>query len=145
MRDRSWHCAPLTVALAATLLFVAGPGRCADARVHAPLVFVHPSPYLDLWYGGWPCYIGPCMSYEEFRMWERRLERERERARPPERPSPMGIEAWHAWPGNAMRRMPEGDPANATAEYGESGRVKEEYEDSGEFLPEFLEGRVRPR
>jgi len=145
MKHRSPYCDLLAAVLAAALLSLAMPARCADLHMQGPLLFVQPLPYLDLWYGDWPCYLGPCMSYEQFRMWERRLERERERSRPPQVPPPMGIEAWHGWPGNAVRRIPETDPANVTAEYGESGRVKEEYEASGEFLPEFLEGRVRPR
>jgi len=144
MKQRSSDWNRIMPALAAVLLFAAPDGR-ADERGAPTVLYVQPIPYLDLWYGGWPCYPGPCMSYQQFKIWERRLERERELGQPPPSPPPMGIEAWHAWPGNALRRVPEADPANAVAQYEESGRVKEEYRDSGEFLPEFLEGRARPR
>ncbi len=152
MKHCSACCTASVVVLSVSLLF----GLCTSASaeppstaggVHAyPLLSVQPAPYFDLWYGDWPCYLyGPCVSYQQFKAWERRRERARELARLAQPPPPIGIEAWHGWPGNAVRRMPQGDSAHAKPQYGDVGRVKEPFQSSGEFLPEFLDGRVRPR
>lgn len=150
MERGSAYCGLAATAVAFSML-MASPA-CADAWIAAgsirahPMLRMQPAPYFDLWYGDQPCFpLGACLSYQQFRAWERRRERERELSRPRETPPPMGIEAWHGWPGNAQRRLPEGDPANARAEYGESGTVQEQFERSGEFLPEFLDGSARPR
>ena len=150
MKDRSSHCDMRSGIRSALLLVLSFAAASAVADIRLSVGYVYPfpyyAPYLDGWYGYGPCYpYGACISYGQFQAWERRRERERALARPPQTPPPMGIEAWHGWPGNAMHRMPQGDPANATPEYGAAGRVREEFERSGEFLPEFLEGSVRPR
>ncbi|MCC7547155.1 MAG: hypothetical protein IT532_05270 [Burkholderiales bacterium] len=136
---------------AAGLLFAGADARAEGIRFGYAHVdpYFHAGPDMMGWYIPFaygPCHpAGGCLTYGQFRAWERRRERERELGRPPDTPPPMGIEAWHGWPGNAKRRLPEADPDNATSLYGEAGRVKEQYERSGEFLPEFLEGRARPR
>lgn len=150
MRNRSAPDTSLACIVVSAVLCAASAWAAADdapGRALHPFAYLRaPSVLLDPWYGYGPCDVyDPCMSMQQFRAWERRRERERELSRPPQTPPPMGIEAWHGWPGNAQRRMPDGDPANARAEYGESGTVKEQFERSGEFLPQFLDGSARPR
>lgn len=112
----------------------------AESRL--PGRYVYPEWYLP--YGYSACYpFASCTAYRQYQQLERRRERERELGRPPDGP-PSGVQTWSGWQGEAHRRVPPGDPANATPEYEEAGRVRPEFEDSGEFLPEFLDGRARP-
>ncbi|HXX11676.1 MAG TPA: hypothetical protein VEK05_09180 [Burkholderiales bacterium] len=82
-------------------------------------------PYWGYWYS--PCYpFASCMAYQQFQTIERRQERweELRRGLQPQAPAPT--------PSRAARA-----PAN-------EADVRPEYKASGEYLPEFLEGRVRP-
>ena len=131
MRKRSSRAVSLAL-LAAGALSVAAYGQTAIAPAQ---VYMQPAPwpwpygpivpYWGYWYS--PCYpFASCMAYQQFQILERRQER---------------------W--NELRRGPQAQaaapiPARAATAPVNDSDVRPEYKGSGEYLPEFLDGRVRP-
>jgi len=82
-------------------------------------------PYWGYWYS--PCYpFASCLAYQQFQILERRQERweDLRRGQQAEPVSPIPV---------ASAAVPLND-----------ADVKPEYQSSGQYLPEFLDGRVRP-
>jgi hypothetical protein len=102
-------------------------------------------PYWGYWYS--PCYpFASCWAYQQFQILERRQERWQELGRE-QQPPPVGIQTWGGFPaarGRAHATTPS-DGADVQPDYAGSGQIQDQYQRSGDFLPEFLDGRVRPR
>ena len=82
-------------------------------------------PYWGYWYS--PCYpFASCMAYQQFQILERRQERWEELRRGQQSQASAPIPAGAA-------RAPVND-----------ADVRPEYKGSGEYRPEFLDGKVRP-
>jgi hypothetical protein len=97
-------------------------------------------------YGGYwnsPCYpFASCWTYQQFQIQERRRERFEELARGQQPPT----QARSGFPLN--RRDGEAETltdADVQPAFIESGQVRGEYQQSGDFLPEFLNGKGRSR
>ena len=112
-----------------------------------------PEPYLwhDPRYAGYywysPCYpFASCAAFLQYQRLERRRERFQALQREGERKSPeVGIETWGGWPENYQRRAtaPRTAEAEIQPEYRSSSQTRPEYDEAGEFLPDFLERRER--
>jgi hypothetical protein len=95
-------------------------------------------------YGGYwssPCYpFASCWTYQQFQILERRRARFEELARG-QQPPPQ------TWNGFPLNRHDDNAKTFADADvrpaFIESGQVRDEYQESGDFLPEFLHGRGR--
>jgi hypothetical protein len=103
-------------------------------RPHGP-VYIPPNGY-----GYGPCYpFASCSAYQQFQILERRRERSEELAR---EQSPQTR--------NDFPLNPRGGEAAITSDadvqpdFLESGQIRDEYHDSGDLLPEFVDGRGRP-
>ena len=99
-----------------------------------------PIPYWSYWYN--PCYpFASCWAYQQFQMFERRRERFEELARAPQPgpPIPSGLPLGHR-----SAEATSSDDGDVQPAYFGSGRIRDGYRKSGDFLPEFLDGRVRP-
>lgn len=97
-------------------------------------------PYWGYWYS--PCYpFASCSAYQQFQMLERRRDRFDELARgqqlPPQTRNGLPLPRRN---GEAKR---SNDPDVRPAYVG-SGQLRDQYQETGDFLPEFLDGRVRP-
>ena len=93
-------------------------------------------PYWAPWYS--PCYpFASCSAYRQFQIQERRRERLEELRREQPTPPALGIDTWRS------QVLPTND-ADVQPGYLGSGQIRDEHRKSGEFLPEFLEGKVRP-
>jgi hypothetical protein len=126
-----WRAVPLALVTAGTLSIPAyGQTAAVQAQIMqsvpmgspwGPAVF----PYWGYWYS--PCYpFASCLAYQQFQMLERRQER------------------WEELRRGAQPRAAESVPVRAATPPVNDADVKPEYKGSGEFLPEFLDGRVRP-
>jgi hypothetical protein len=132
MRKRPLWVVPLGLLVAGTLCIPAyGQTVIVPAQVYiqpAPWAWPYgPAvvPYGSYWYG--PCYpFASCMAYQQFQILERRQERWEELRRRQQ--------------SHASAPIPAGA---ATAPVNETD-VRPEYKGSGEYLPEFLDGSVRP-
>lgn len=132
MRTRPSRVVPL-VLLAVGMLSIPAYGQTAIVPTQ---VYMQPAPWASPWgltvlpyWGYWysPCYpFASCMAYQQFQILERRQERweELRRGQPPQTAAPTPARA-------------------ATAPLNDSD-VRPEYKGSGEYLPEFLDGTVRP-
>jgi len=89
------------------------------------------------WYS--PCYpFASCTAYQQFQILERRRERLQELRREQKPPASIGIQT----PGGVATTPT--DEAEIQPGYTDSGQVREEYQGSGDILPELLERKVRP-
>ena len=99
-----------------------------------------PMPYWGYWYS--PCYpFASCSAYQQFQTLERRRERFEELARAPQ-PAPQNRNDFPLGRGS-------GEPTTSTDAdvqpgYVGSGQIRDRYLESGDFRPEFLNGRVHP-
>jgi len=104
-----------------------------------------PMPYWGYWHS--PCYpFASCAAYLEFQSLERRRERFEDLRREEQPPASAGVQTWGGLaagrgPGQVTRPTDETDVQPA---YIGSGQVRDEHRGSGDFLPEFLDGRIRP-
>ena len=132
MRKRPSRGFPLALLAAGTLSIPAyGQTAAVPAQIYMQSVpWASPLgptvlPYWGYWYS--PCYpFASCMTYQQFQILERRQERWDELRRGPQ------------------LRAAESVPARAATPPVNDADVKPEYKGSGEYLPEFLDGRVRP-
>lgn len=86
-------------------------------------------PYWGYWYS--PCYpFASCVAYQQFQILERRRERQEELSRGQQPPASVGIQTRVGVP------TPQSDEAQIQPEYAGTGRIREQYQRSGEFLPE---------
>ena len=93
-------------------------------------------PYWGSWYS--PCYpFASCSAYQQFQIQERRRERLEELRREQPTSPALGINTWRG-------QVPSTNDANVQPDYLGSGQIRGEHRKSGEFLPEFLEGKVHP-
>jgi hypothetical protein len=97
-------------------------------------------------YGGYwnsPCYpFASCWTYQQFQIQERRRERFEELARGQQTP-PQNRSGFPLTPRDGEAKTPTA--ANVQPAYVESGQVRDEYQQSGDFLPEFVNGTGRSR
>lgn len=132
-----------TSLFAGLLTMAAFPGH-AQIPGRGPMLWPYDPalmPYGGYWYS--PCYpFASCWTYQQFQIQERRRERFEELAReqqaPPQNRSGFPL----------TRHVGEAKPpaaANVQPAYVESGQVRDEYQQSGDFLPEFLNGTGRSR
>ena len=103
-----------------------------------------PYPYWGPWYS--PCYpFASCWAYQQFQIQERRRERleELRRGQPP---APgLGVETGRGLGADrGLSQMLPSSDADIQPNYLGSGQIRDEYRQSGKFLPQFLEGNVRP-
>jgi hypothetical protein len=111
-----------------------------------------PSLWADPLYPGYywytPCYpFVSCAEYLRQQMLDRRRQRMEELGKRDEQAlPPVGIETWGGLPANQRRRAeaPRTPDEQIQPGYEDRGQVRPEYRGTGDFLPEFLEGRVRP-
>lgn len=134
-----------TILLAGLLTTVACPVLAQVPAVRAPMLGwpYDPGlmPYGGYWYG--PCYpFASCWTYQQFQIQERRRERFEELGRG-QQPAPQ---TQSGFPLN-RRDAPAKTPIDADVlpAFIESGQVRGDYRESGDFLPEFLNGSARPR
>jgi hypothetical protein len=106
-----------------------------------------PYPLYPGYYWYTPCYpFVSCAEYLHQRSLDRRRRRMEDLGKPDERRlPPVGIETWGGLPANQRRRAdaPRTRDDQVQPGYESFGQVRPEYRGSGDFLPEFLEGRVR--
>ena len=132
MRKRPLRAVPLALLAAGTLSVPAyGQSAIVLAQVYmqpAPWAWPWGStvvPYWGYWYS--PCYpFASCLAYQQFQILERRQERWEELRRGQQPQAAMPI------------------PARAATAPLNDADVRPEYKGSGEYVPEFLDGRVRP-
>ncbi len=102
-------------------------------------------PYWGYWYS--PCYpFASCAAYLQFQILERRRERFEELRREEQPPASVGMQTWGglaAGRGRGQVIKPT-DETDVQPDYIGSGQLRDEHQGSGDFLPEFLDGRVRP-
>jgi hypothetical protein len=101
-------------------------------------------PYWGIWYS--PCYpFASCAASQQFRLQERRRERLEEfRREQPPAPA-LGLDAQRGfgiYPGQG--HVPPTSDADVQPDYLGSGRIRDEHHRSGEYLPDFLNGKARP-
>ena len=132
MRTKPSRVAPLAL-LAAGMLSIPAWGQTTIVPAQ---VYMQPAPWAWPWgpavlpyWGYWysPCYpFASCLAYQQFQTLERRQERweELRRGQQPQAAVPI--------------------PARAATAPVNDADVRPEYKGSGEYLPEFLDGRVRP-
>jgi len=98
-------------------------------------------PYGGYWYS--PCYpFASCAAYQQFQMLERRRERSEELARVQQPPAQM----LNGFP--LTRRSGEAaiaSDADVQPDYLGSGQIRDQYQKSGDLLPEFAQGKARPK
>lgn len=100
-------------------------------------------PYWGYWYS--PCYpFASCAAYLQFQILERRQERLEELRRGEQPPASVGTQTSDGLAAGRGRAARPTDETHVQPGYIGSGQVRHEYQGSGEFLPEFLDGRVRP-
>lgn len=97
-------------------------------------------PYWGYWYS--PCYpFASCSAYQQFQMLERRRERFEEMARGQQAPP----QTRNGFPlGRRNGEAKGSNDAGVRPAYVGSGQLRDQYQETGDFLPEFLDGRVRP-
>jgi hypothetical protein len=99
-----------------------------------------PMPYWGYWYS--PCYpFASCWAYQQFQTLERRRERFEELARA-QQPAPQHRNGFPL--GRRSGEPTTSADAAMQPGYAGSGQIRDRYLESGDFLPEFLNGRVRP-
>ena len=135
-----------TIVLTGLFTMVTCPGYGQVPAVHVPMWGwpYDPTllPYGGYWYG--PCYpFASCSTYQ-FQILERRRERAEELARGQQPPAVAG----HTRDGFPVgRRSGNAETpvdADVQPDYIGSGQVRDQYQKSGDFLPGFLNGKVRP-
>ena len=93
-------------------------------------------PYWGYWYS--PCYpFASCAAYQQFQILERRRERWEELRRGQQPPASVGIQSRGGFP------TPQTDEAQIQPEYIRSGQIRDQYQGSGDVLPEFLDSQLR--
>lgn len=107
-------------------------------------------PALMLYWFPWfrPCYpFASCLAYQQFQLQERRRERLEELRKPQPPPAAFGGENWGGLTaGRGISGMPpRTNDADVVPGYVGSGQIREEYRESGELLPEFMDGSIGPR
>jgi hypothetical protein len=132
-----------TMFLAGLLVMGACPVHGQVPAVRAPMWAWPYDPTLMPYGGYWigPCYpFASCWSYQQFLILERRRARFEELARGQQPPLP----AQNGFPPNRhddnAKTFTDADVLPA---FIESGQVREEYQESGDYLPEFLHGKGR--
>ncbi len=107
-----------------------------------------PDPLYPGYYWYAPCYpFVSCSEYLRHQMLARRRQRMEELSKRDEQAlPPVGIETWGGLPANQRRRAeaPRTPDEQIQPGYENRSEVRPEYRGTGDFLPEFLEGRVRP-
>src|SRR6201987_873382 len=94
-------------------------------------------PYGEYWTG--PCYpFASCWTYQQFQILERRRKRFEELAREQQTP-PDTRSGFPLTRSDGESRTPS--DADVRPAFIERGQVRHEYEQSGDFLPEFLNGK----
>jgi hypothetical protein len=117
-----------TILLAGIVTAMAGPVR---AEPYDPTLIPHRA------YGR--CYpFASCVAYRQFQILEQRRQQSEDLRRRQQPPASIGIQT----PGS-FATTPT-DEAEIQPDYIESGQIRDEYQGSGEILPELLERRVRP-
>ena len=98
-----------------------------------------PMPYWSYyWYS--PCYpFASCSSYQQFQALEKRRERFDALGRE-QTPRPRTRDGFPLGSGGGTTAS----EADVQPDYAGSGKIREQYRKSGEFLPDFLSGKVRP-
>ncbi len=136
-------------AVGASLGYGQVPSVHAQTIVQPAIVWGRPyDPTLMQW-GYWysPCYpFVSCSAYQQFQILERRRERLEELRRGQQTPPTAGIQnkgAIVADRDKGQATRPTND-ADIRPEYIGSGRIRDQYAGSGEFLPEFLDRTGRP-
>lgn len=113
-------------------------GRFGDPLMSPYPFYPGYSIYPDYWVS--PCYpYVSCAAYQQQQIFERRQERFRQLRRETEQPA-AGVQTN---PGPAVNKAPS-DVHQIQGEYQGASQPRPQYETSGEYLPEFLEGKVRP-
>jgi hypothetical protein len=97
-------------------------------------------PYGGHWYS--PCYPFASCSPYQFQILERRRERSEELARVQQ--PPVGAQTRHGFPIGRTGGTKTPSDADVQPDYKRSGQIRDQYQKSGDFLPEFLNGRVGP-
>jgi hypothetical protein len=134
-----------TILLAGVVTLAALPGYGQSPAAHGQMN-LQPAPawgwlydpaLTPYWYS--PCYpFASCTAYQQFQILERRRERLQELRREQQPRASIGIQT----PGG-FATTPT-DEAEIRPGYIESGQIRDEYQGSGDILPELLERRVRP-
>jgi hypothetical protein len=138
------------ILIAAFAAIQSGMGHAQTVTDRGQLVRPAPGwgwPYGPAWmpYGGYwysPCYpFASCAAYQQFQMLERRQERSEELARE-QQPPPQ---TRNGFPLTRHRgEATTSSDADVQPDYRGSGQTREQYRESGDFLPEFAHGKVRP-
>ena len=127
------------------------PGRQGHNVVQPTTIWQWPyDPALMLYWFPWysPCYpFASCLAYQQFQRQERRRERLEELRKPQPSPATSGSEnRGGLTAGLGISGVPpRTNDADVVPGYLGSGQIREEYRESGELLPEFMDGSIGPR
>jgi hypothetical protein len=131
-----------TIFLAGVLTMGVCPVHGQVAAIRVPMLGWPYDPTL-MPYGYWnsPCYpFASCWTYQQFQILERRRQRFEELARGQQTP----LQTRNGFPPNRHDEKAKAPTdADVRPAFIESGQVRDEYQQSGDFLPEFPHGRGR--
>jgi hypothetical protein len=136
-------------AVGASLGYGRVPSVHAQTIVQPGIVWGWPYDRTLMQWGYWysPCYpFVSCWAYQQFQILERRQERFEQLRRGQQTPPSTGTQnegGIAANRDNGQATRPSND-ADVLPEYIDSGRIRDQYAGSGEFLPEFLDRTARP-
>ena len=132
-----------TICLAGLLTMGVCPVHGQVPAIHVPMLGWPYDPTLMPYWGYWnsPCYpFVTCWTYQQFQILERRRERFEELARGQQAP-PQTRDGFPLNRHDDKAKTPR--DADVQPAFIESGQVRDEYQQSGDFLPEFLHGTGR--
>lgn len=132
-----------SISIAILLLAQPGQAQTTLIRPRAPLMWLYPlDPGYPFYPGYWMSFCYPyvsCAAYQQQQIFERRQERFEQLRKETQQPA-AGVQINPV----PAAKSPPTDIRQIQPRYLGASQLRPQYETTGDYLPEFLEGKTRP-